>query len=309
MQRCWRVGTLALAVGLAAAPAFGLTFKPVRDNQVLLVYDCGRLPGEKRADCLPHQTSFSGPVSYDNGQRYAGDNVELERLLAQGSYQEVWLFSGGGNLDQGVKVGELLRKYNQFVRVPSGATCVSACTVAFLGGRVRDIDPDATYKVHAYSGHLNSTDKDLAPLAGPDGEFELARMVKDEVSGARFWVRRLLVYVQRMIGGAPDVQAIDAALAQVPDAAQAYHSSGRFRSDLERIRREGVASTQEILMRIERETFEVHLAELKKRSAQLGPRAAHAVRMLENMFSSRIAGTADLDQRTLKEDGYINVRR
>jgi len=80
-----------------------------------------------------------------------GDADKLARAFAQGSFREVWLDSGGGNLSEGIKMGRLLRARQAFVRVAEGMSCVSSCSVAFLGGVVRVVDPGATYEVHMFS--------------------------------------------------------------------------------------------------------------------------------------------------------------
>jgi hypothetical protein len=302
------VGALLLVVGLlAGSPAHALKFRPIKDNTVLLIYDCGQIKGET---CAPHEKMFYGQARYKDGSTYPGDSATLESLLARGNaYAQVYLSSGGGDLDEGVKVGEVLRRYNQFVVVPDGFECVSACTVAFLGGRVRDVEPGGAYMVHAYSGVSGVEASDLAPLGGPDGEFELDKFAASRSQSSKAWAKRLLMYAQRMIGGTPNPGAVDAALATVPDLRAGYLASGRLRSDSDRIRREGPATAQDVLMRIEREFFGQCLARLKADAASLGPRAAHAIEMLEIMFSSRITGTYKLDQNTLREKGYTNVRR
>lgn len=66
---------------------------------------------------------------------------------------------------------------------------------------------------------------------------------------------------------------------------------------------------QEVYMKIEREAFMVNLKKLKADENYLGERASSAINMLEAMFASRIAGTFELDQVSLRELGYVNVRK
>lgn len=68
-----------------------------------------------------------------------------------GALDEVWLSSPGGNLEQGEAMGRVLRRRGLMVRVPNGHACISACTIAFLGGPVRAVDPGAYYGIHMFS--------------------------------------------------------------------------------------------------------------------------------------------------------------
>lgn len=68
-----------------------------------------------------------------------------------GTYDEVWMCSNGGRVSQGKSLGRKLASVRATVRVPSGFQCVSSCTIAFLGGFVRIIEPEAKYIVHASS--------------------------------------------------------------------------------------------------------------------------------------------------------------
>lgn len=304
MTRRW---LLLLGLLVVCGDASALKFRAVEDSQgrsVLIAYDCAKV--ESRDACRDYENKFSGPSSKTG---YAGDAAVLEsKLKAQGYYQ-VWLYSGGGNLAEGVKVGEVLRRYQQYVVVPDGASCVSACTVAFLGGVLREVEPKGSYEVHAYSGELDETKESLARYASQEGDTSLVKFVKENSESGRVWVARLFLYVQRMIGGRPSEDATVQVLSGAPDYAKSYLGGPSFRSDLARMRAEGATTTQDILMRIERESFETRLAYLKSHADQLGARAVPAVRILEIMFSSRIAGTAQLDQVTLKENGYTNVRK
>ena len=288
-----------------------LKFRPIRDGTVLLIYDCGTigLDGETSDSCAPHERSFSGPTRYKNGTTYAGDADVLDRTLRSSTFSKIFLASGGGNLGEGVKVGEVLRRHNAYVVVPKGAKCVSACTVAFLGGRIRDVEMGGSYEVHAYSALLNASAEDLLKYANAEGEFAFDEFVKSRVQAGRVWAHRLTIYAQKMIGGVPQVNEIDELVGTSPDYREKYHASGAFRVDLERIRREGPSTAQEIMMRIERDTFSSTMNHFKANASKIGARGENAIGMLEIMFSSRITGTAALDENTLRERGYTNVRR
>lgn len=48
-------------------------------------------------------------------------------------------------------MGRVLRRRGIMVRVPAGHACVSACTIAFLGGPLRVVDATAFYGIHMFS--------------------------------------------------------------------------------------------------------------------------------------------------------------
>ncbi len=303
--RLLRAIVILLSLMVASGPASALKFAPVTTpdgRPVLLVYDCGLFKAD--GHCLEHQKGFSGA-----DRNYPGDAAVLDGALRERAYSEVWLYSGGGNLAEGVKVGEVMRRHRTFVVVPDGSRCISACTVAFLGGVLRDVQQKGTYEVHAYSAQGGLEYKEHLKFTHQDGEFALDKFVASASGTGQGWAKRLFLYVQQMIGGAPNERLVDGVLERAPDYLQTYRSRGTSRQDLVRMRIEGIAATQEILMRIERESFESRLAFLKKHADELGARSRPAIKMLEIMFSSRMPGTATLDQVTLKENGYINVRR
>lgn len=67
------------------------------------------------------------------------------------SYDEIWLCSGGGLVTEGMAMGRSLAAAQATVRVPDGFTCASSCTIAFMGGFVRFVDPKSRFLVHASS--------------------------------------------------------------------------------------------------------------------------------------------------------------
>ena len=78
------------------------------------------------------------------------------KIRQTGSYSEVWLCSPGGNVEAGKKIGRGFTSAKSTVRVPNGFRCVSACTIAHLGGYIRIIDKGANFVVHAMSAYLGN---------------------------------------------------------------------------------------------------------------------------------------------------------
>jgi len=269
--------------------------------------------GSGSADAPGHK--FSGPGYYPRPQSlpqyYAGDAAQLRAILKHRNYSEVRLFSNGGDLNEGVELGLVLREAQATVRVYGTNACISACTVAFMGGLFRFVDKGATYQVHAYSKYRNGLPPELVNRMRFDPEGELKRFAVEELRGemgARFWAQRLFAYFQAGVlplgAGTPNTARLKRWL-QEQTSLPGYLKSEKLKEDAERIRIEGEPAAQEIVMRIERDCMEQAVNELRPLLPELGPRVEPALNMLETMFSSRIMMTASLSQETLLRMGYI----
>ncbi len=121
-----------------------------------------------RADAPFTPTQFAGQNIDTPGLRYQLVEVDGLRILegagavtpesgeilraairTNAPIDEVWLTSGGGNVDGGLAMGRVLREYGLFVRVPKGHFCASSCSLAFLGGALRSVQGD--YGIHMFS--------------------------------------------------------------------------------------------------------------------------------------------------------------
>jgi hypothetical protein len=117
--------TLAGALGFAP-PARALDYQVVRQNGAVAIL-------------------ATGPF-------VAGDANRLRDLLRRTPGAEVVMFqSPGGNAMEGMAVGRVIRQAGLATHLVRGIECASACTYAFLGGRVRTADPGARYGVHMFS--------------------------------------------------------------------------------------------------------------------------------------------------------------
>lgn len=105
---------------------------------------------EKPLQFIP-KTMNGKNVVVISGQFTAGDSVRLKSFLAStGPVSEIWLDSGGGNAAEGPLVGEVIRAARLKTRVAEGFACISSCSMAFLGGIVRQIDDNALYGLHTF---------------------------------------------------------------------------------------------------------------------------------------------------------------
>ena len=72
-------------------------------------------------------------------------------LTRHAPVHEVWLYSGGGVSVEGIRMGRHLRQQGLAVRIPKGSVCFSACSMVFLGGVLRAVDPGGYYGVHMWT--------------------------------------------------------------------------------------------------------------------------------------------------------------
>lgn len=104
-----------------------------------------------------------GPVDDEVSGRFR------EALDVAKPVEEVWLYSPGGNLYEGLEVGRILHARKMATHIVKGARCVSACNFMFMGGVFRYIDTGATIEVHMFSN--NSADRLLRDMIRPPATF------------------------------------------------------------------------------------------------------------------------------------------
>ncbi|HMR32240.1 MAG TPA: hypothetical protein PKA13_15730 [Geminicoccaceae bacterium] len=86
-----------------------------------------------------------------------GDADRVERAIREaGRVDEVWLRSDGGNLNEGMEIGRLLRRHGLAARVPSEAVCASACVYVLAGAPLRAVDGDGRVGVHMFTATGNA---------------------------------------------------------------------------------------------------------------------------------------------------------
>jgi hypothetical protein len=87
----------------------------------------------------------------------AGDARRLlQAMTAAKPIEELWLFSGGGNLEEGLEMGRLVHKARLATHLLSWMQCFSACNFIFMGGTIRSIDPGGVFGVHMFSADIAS---------------------------------------------------------------------------------------------------------------------------------------------------------
>lgn len=80
------------------------------------------------------------------------EHRKLESAIAKaGRIDEIWFYSPGGSSAAGMEMGRVIKRRGLATRVPRGAVCFSACSMAFLGGVLRSVDPGGFYGVHMWT--------------------------------------------------------------------------------------------------------------------------------------------------------------
>ena len=267
-------------------------------------------------------------VLYISGGIKQNDGDKVRRALRQHRFSEVWLKSGGGDLKEGVLMGTYLREHGAFVRVRRGDYCVSACTVAFVGGLVRTIDAGASYEVHAYSRLMDGLPGWDGPnkqaieqlLLAEPAAYLTEHAKKEMLQAGAYWAGALYAYFRLMIqpGSRPQLhnvfdasehRVVSRALLPFGERALQYYLTNILANDVQRIEKEGLGAAHEIAMRIERDAMQAMLVGLNAldENNYLQRRSDKAIRMLRTMFESRILATSELSLETLSEYGYTNV--
>ena len=84
------------------------------------------------------------------------------------------------------------------------------------------------------------------------------------------------------------------------------YSQSQREQDQQRLRSEGIESAgQDIMMRIERDSMQAAIEELRGRLPGLGLRAEPALKMLEAMYDVAILDTQSLSRQTMLRMGYL----
>jgi hypothetical protein len=126
---------------------------------------------------------FWGGIERGDAERF---DEAMQALQKVKPWNELYIEgSGGGDLDEGIEIGRLVRKYKLATRIPTNHSlddpegqCVSACNFVFLGGVIRKIDVGGIFETHLFhrdgvpEGMLEdviaSTPDDAPPVAQND---------------------------------------------------------------------------------------------------------------------------------------------
>ncbi len=325
-----RVWLSLVCLFCCAIPGWSLKFRFLGkgSDRILLLYDCDQIDDP----CEEYENSFFVQIQ---GSPYEGDPAAFRRYLREPGIREVWIVSGGGFVDAAIEMARDLRDSHIPVRVPNLAkrlklpdttpfhsACVSSCTVFFMGGVIRSIDPGATYQVHSASkwqemvtwkkdapSQVESFNHRIREMADkPDTG--LADFAREEQREARTMAFQMLRVFQNTLlvptrkppeEEDPDRLEQEATLRPPP---LTYAGSRQEQQDINRIEAEGRAAVQDIMMRIEREQMASAIHWLESRR-DLGQRADTALEMLRMMYMESIRETSTLSESELERRGYV----
>lgn len=321
----WLAAVALAAAAFVPTSAHALFFelRQVEGNTILLLRD-GR-GGDECAPKVPRQQPFCGFA--------VGDSDHLRRVLRERPVHEVWLVSGGGVLGEGIGVGRAIREHALAtgrlltVRIPDGQRCVSACTVAFMGGVQRVKNPGATYEVHSGSVYMRLDAKaDVWP--DDDRTIPAAEAVREAERllpriAEAIWQRQLRSIAQLydyfldMHVNVPesrrrrtsDPRAIFQ-LVSTQARPPAFLTPEALAESARDVRTGGVPVLQQRLMAMERESVRAILEAIDRHRDAIGPmadRAYHNVRLMYD--TSSIIDTAPLSDGTMREFFYLREYR
>lgn len=139
------------------------------------------------------------------GHIAAGDSERFRTAVALARpIAEVRFFSGGGDLEEGLQIGRIVRAAGLATHIVGETKCMSACNFMFMGGVARWVDPDAEFVVHMF-------DKSMLP------EAILLRLLQAKASTDRSV--RLAQASMRPVGQTPRMGLAPALLDPHPAAA------------------------------------------------------------------------------------------
>lgn len=130
--------------------------------------------GKQPMQASLHEYRGQGILVLAGEIRQNSGSVVAPFIRRSSSYDEVWMCSNGGSVHGGKQIGEALSDARATVRTPNDYYCVSACTIAAMGGYARIIDPNGHFVIHASSAY-SAFGFDLASDATGDTGLEFSR--------------------------------------------------------------------------------------------------------------------------------------
>lgn len=151
----------------------------------LLAVACLLLPCSAAALDFTVLGRGGGNIIFASGTFERGDATRLEALLRQTPNTHVLAFRSPGGLSiEGLAVGRVIRRAGIATHLPANTQCASACTYAFLGGRVRTMEEGARYGVHIFSSSGNRgmlrRAEELIQREGTAAVAGLIRMIEED---------------------------------------------------------------------------------------------------------------------------------
>ena len=133
----------------------------------------------------------SGEIAHGDADRFI-TFLKQNNMIATDDFDTIKLSSPGGNLFEGMALGEAIRRARFNAVVGRGTTCASACALAFLGGTARYATGTGPGRTLEFGGWLG--------FHGFRFSDDKLVLLNESVETSRVVTGLILEYVERMAG-------------------------------------------------------------------------------------------------------------
>jgi hypothetical protein len=133
----------------------------------------------------------SGEIAHGDSDRFM-NFIKQNNMIATDDSNTIRLSSPGGNLFEGMALGEAIRRARFNAVVGSGTTCASACALAFLGGTARYATGTGPGRTLEFGGWLG--------FHGFSFSNDKLVLLNESVETSRIVTALILEYAERMVG-------------------------------------------------------------------------------------------------------------
>ncbi len=263
-------------------PGLKFTCKPVPKGAILDVRDWVYLVVDEHH--RPVLNEKTGEQNKDTVGFKPGDGLRFKDALREcmkthKAIRRVDFTSGGGAVSAAFEIAQTIAEHGLHTHVPAGSRCISACTLAFLGGFRRTVDPQGTYEVHSFSSY------------GGEGAERFSEQVLD-----------LLLTTSKGLKKPEDIPN-----EKVREAVKAIKD---FEASLERMTKNHLAASY--MQKTLTDHFRSQLTEIQRSSALLARNWMQTVqdrrvsaRLMDHVFATTIMGVRPLTREELKDLSVI----
>ena len=134
-----------------------------------------------------------------SGEIIPNDFNDFYKATSNKKIVPIYLNSGGGHVEEAIKIGTLIRAKGYETRLAQNATCASACVLIFAGGIIRSADQSSKIGLHMTSSIYNdATTKNVTDLIEAEGKNAVPYIVSFfEASSAKITMRQV-AYLLKM---------------------------------------------------------------------------------------------------------------
>lgn len=136
-------------------PGLKFSCKKVPQGAIIDVRDWEYFPAvDDNHKVLPHPETgkpYKGKIGFKLNDGFRFKKELRECIKTYTAIRRIDFTSDGGSVPAAFEIVQTIAEYGFHTHVPAGSQCVSACTLAFLGGARRTVDPQGTYEVHSFS--------------------------------------------------------------------------------------------------------------------------------------------------------------